>query len=72
VKRWQLPVSGWKGYGSPGFVTQAARDLRAAAVEADMTTGHEIREMAFGRWQRDFACTNASIPLWIAACGMKR
>lgn len=72
MKKWQLPMTGWKGYGAPDYVTKAARELRQAAVEADMTTGHEIREMAFGRWQRrDGALVNASVPLWIAACGMR-
>ena len=34
---------------------------------------HDLREMAFGLWQRkQGALVNASVPLWIEACGMKR
>lgn len=59
-----------RGGPTPAFCVGC---LRQAAVEADMTTVHEIREMAFGRWQRhQGALVNASVPLWIAACGMKQ
>jgi hypothetical protein len=44
-----LPESGWAGHGRPGFLCEAAKKLRAAAIEAD-DQGHDLREVAFRSW----------------------
>lgn len=45
-----LPESGWRGHGAPGFLCEAAKNLRAAAIQAD-DLGHDLREVAFLSWR---------------------
>ena len=47
--RRNLPASGWRGHGRPGFLCEAARNLRHAAIASD-NTGHTLREIAFRQW----------------------
>jgi hypothetical protein len=44
-----LPEKGWLHHGRPGFLCEAAKKLRAAAIEAD-DLGHDLREVAFRSW----------------------
>lgn len=64
-----LPESGWRGYGRPGFVSEAARNLRRAAIASD-DAGHDLREIAFRRWCAETVFPEA-VNRWIAEIGRR-
>ena len=62
-----LPERGWKGYGRPGYMPPAAKQLRAQAIAND-DAGHDLREHAFACWRSKTVFPQA-VNRWISEIG---